>query len=478
MVRDYWRTQFPEATFEQSWRATVHDGVVPNTAAAVRTATARPGAIPAATARNSSGLEVVFRPDPSIGDGRWSNNGWLQELPKTTTKLTWDNAAVMSPRTAERLGVATEDVVELRYQGRTVRAPVYVTPGIADDSVIAHFGYGRTRAGSVGTGIGFNAYALQISGEPWGGTGLEVRKTGTRYPLASTKNHHPLLDRSHEERQIIRTATLDEFNRKPNFVREEDETPPKSLSLYPEFNYARQSYAWGMSIDQTACVGCNACVIACVAENNIPVVGKSEVIRGREMHWLRIDPYYSGDIHSPKTHYQPMLCQHCETAPCEPVCPVAATVHSAEGLNQMVYNRCVGTRYCSNNCPYKVRRFNFFLYSDWYSESLYGLRNPEVTVRSRGVMEKCTYCIQRIQNAKIDAEREDRLLRDGEVMTACQQACPTEAIVFGNLNDKNSRVAKLRAEPISYSVLGDLNTRPRTSYMAHLRNPNPEIEKA
>jgi Fe-S-cluster-containing dehydrogenase component len=316
----------------------------------------------------------------------------------------------------------------------------------------------------VAEGTGFNAYGLRVSGRPWGGAGLEVKKTGRRYPLAVTQDHHSM-----EGRPVVRSAIIEEFRKDPLFAIHEEPPPSPLLTLYPEVQ--KTTYAWGMAIDHNACVGCNACVIACQAENNIPVVGKQQVQNAREMHWIRIDRYFEGDVADPKIFYQPMLCQHCEMAPCEVVCPVAATVHSDEGLNQMVYNRCVGTRYCSNNCPYKVRRFNFFLYSDWYKESLYGMRNPDVTVRSRGVMEKCTYCIQRIQEAKIEAEKQGRLVADGEIQTACEQVCPGQAIVFGNINDPNSRVSKTKAQPRNYGVLADLNTRPRTTYLARVTNP-------
>jgi molybdopterin-containing oxidoreductase family iron-sulfur binding subunit len=328
-------------------------------------------------------------------------------------------------------------------------------------------GYGRTRAGRVGTNVGVDAYALRDVATLWSASGVEIRRTGESYPLASTQIHHTMAGRD-----VVRSATQTELL---EFLKtaHAQKTPP---SLYPDFDYA--GYAWGLSIDLNACIGCNACVVACQAENNIPVVGKKEILRSREMHWLRIDTYFKGEPDNPETYVQPVPCMHCENAPCEVVCPVAATAHSAEGLNDMVYNRCVGTRYCSNNCPYKVRRFNFLQFSDWETESLKALRNPDVTVRSRGVMEKCTYCVQRINHAKIDAGKDGQRVRDGEIVTACQQACPAEAIVFGDLNDPSSKVAALKADPRNYSLLEELNTRPRTTYLAAVRNPHPELKKA
>jgi molybdopterin-containing oxidoreductase family iron-sulfur binding subunit len=311
-----------------------------------------------------------------------------------------------------------------------------------------------------------------------------VEKTGDKYYFAVTQHQytidlegHPAEQEGVEafRRDLIRTATLEEFRKDPNFANRPEEVATKGLTLYPGFKY--EGYSWGMAIDLNRCVGCNACVVACQSENNIPVVGKDQVMRGRAMHWIRVDTYFRGSLENPETYYEPVLCMHCENAPCEVVCPVGATTHSPEGLNEMTYNRCVGTRYCSNNCPYKVRRFNFLLFSDWKTPSLYGLRNPNVTVRSRGVMEKCTYCVQRINAAKIRSEEENRVVHDGEIVTACQSACPSEAIVFGNINDPNSRVAKLKAQSRNYGLLDDLNTRPRTTYLARVRNPNPEIRE-
>jgi len=361
-------------------------------------------------------------------------------------------------------------MVDLTYKGRKLRAPVFVQPGQANGAVTLHLGYGRTRAGRAGTGVGFNPYGLRTSQALWHDVGLDVKKAPGDYLFAVTQNQHVLDTR----RFIFRSATIDEYKKNPNAANEGAEAPPRELTLYPEYSYS--GYAWGMAIDLNACTGCGACVTACQAENNIAVVGKDQVRRSRNMQWLRVDTYYNGDPNNPKLANQPVPCMQCENAPCELVCPVQATTHSAEGLNDMVYNRCVGTRYCSNNCPYKVRRFNFYLFQDFETPSLKLLRNPDVTVRSRGVMEKCTYCVQRINAAKIDAEREERKVRDGDIQTACQATCPAEAIIFGDINDPNSRVAKMKAEKLNYGMLADLNTRPRTTYLASLRNPNPEME--
>jgi molybdopterin-containing oxidoreductase family iron-sulfur binding subunit len=486
LVRDYWRTQKPTVDFDAAWRHWLHDGVIPETAFAPLSVSVAPAlrrTLPAAVP-SRAGLEVVFRYDPAVLDGRFSNNGWLQELPKPITRLTWDNAVIMSAATAARLkvsltpdghggehGQVTTDVVELRHRGRSVRGAAFVVPGHPDECVTVHLGYGRSRAGRVGSGNGFNANAIRTADALWQGDALDVLPTGDRYPLACTQYHHLM-----EGRGMVRAVTREEFARDPRSVREGDETPPRMITLYPA-DHPYEGYKWGMAIDVNACIGCNACVVGCQAENNIPVVGKDQVLRGREMHWLRVDTYYRGQAERPETYFQPVPCMQCEDAPCEVVCPVGATVHSAEGLNDMVYNRCVGTRYCSNNCPYKVRRFNFLLYQDWDTPSLKLARNPDVTIRSRGVMEKCTYCVQRINRAKIESEKEDRAVRDGEIQTACQQACPADAIVFGNLNDPKSRVARLQAEVRSYALLGELNTRPRTTYLAAVRNPNPELER-
>ena len=550
----------PDAAFERAWRRALNDGFVANSAkrpgagggasaapgaggapvaaagapgATAPTPTPAPAPAPAQPAANAGAFEIVFRTDPTVYDGRFANNGWLQELPKPLTKLTWDNVALISPATAERLGVGTSpdgaiaensprrvnrltskggeidaETVRLTYGGRSlpdarngmhkdISVPIFILPGQPDDVVTVHLGYGRWRSGSVGGNLregrrGFNAYDLRTSDAMWWGTGLGVEVTGDSYQLACTQIHFRM-----EGREIVRAGTFAEWTHDPTLApaREHKKEPPQPAgenrepqhgeSMYPPYHYEPneeagfRGYKWGMVIDTATCVGCNACVVACQAENNIPVVGKEQVARSREMHWLRVDSYFRGATERPDgVYFMPVPCMHCENAPCEPVCPVHATVHSSEGLNDMVYNRCVGTRYCSNNCPYKVRRFNFLLYQDWNTPSLKMVRNPEVSVRSRGVMEKCTYCVQRIEYAKIEAEKENRRVRDGDIKTACQATCPTEAIVFGDLNDPESRVAKLHAQKRRYDLLADLNTRPRTTYLASVRNPNGELGTA
>ena len=457
--------------FEVFWRRAVHDGFVSGTAynpVTVRLSAANFGA----AGQIPQGLEINFRRDPSVYDGRFSNNGWLQELPKPMTKVTWDNALLVSPGTSERLGLQSRDLVELEVEGRKQRAAVWIQAGQPDNVITAYVGYGRTRAGRAGTGAGFNMYALRstsaLSSAP-----VNLRKLGETYLLASTQGMQSM-DTGLEYRSEAIAKPVEEFKKNPRFAPEESPSPEPNMTLYPGYSYP--SYAWGMSIDLNACVGCNACIIACQSENNIAVVGKEQVNKGRHMHWIRVDVYYQGDRANPSAHFQPVPCMQCENAPCELVCPVGATVHSSEGLNDMVYNRCVGTRYCSNNCPYKVRRFNFLLFQDWNTPQLKMMRNPDVSVRSRGVMEKCTYCVQRINEARIDAEREDRKIRENDLQTACQQACPANAIIFGDINQSQQQVSRLKALPRNYSLLGELNTRPRTTYLAGVTNPNPELE--
>jgi MoCo/4Fe-4S cofactor protein with predicted Tat translocation signal len=513
--------------FAAGWRKALHDGWVEGTAFTAKAGGAGRSAVASFPIAASSGLEVSFRPDPSLYDGRFANVGWLQELPKQVTNLSWDNAAIMSMGTMADLKLEESDPVKVSFAGREFIAPALMAPGHPDGAITVHLGSGRgVQAGRVAQGVGFDAYQIRRSDAPLFVAGVTAVKVPGEYQLCVTKVHNiehrgsfaqydlnkPLSDKDgvyslagHEamERAIIRYATVEEAKKNPNFAHEvgedgkttngalinkvgyspEGEKVDKDTSFFPNaWSYEKTDpstlkiqNSWGMAIDLNSCIGCNACIVSCYAENNIPVVGREQVKVGRIMQWLRIDTYFEGDLHAPKAHFQPMACQHCENAGCEQVCPVGATVHTPEGINTMVYNRCVGTRYCSNNCPYKVRRFNFLLYSDYDTESLKFMRNPDVSVRSRGVMEKCSYCVQRIEAVKIVADKENREIRDGEIVTACQQACPTDAITFGNINDKASKVAKLKAEERDYQVLADLNFRPRTTYTAGVINPNPEL---
>ncbi len=473
IVRNHWAQKSGQADFEHWWRRVLHEGVMPDTALpeldaavhgqAVRTSLTRP-------TRDGSALELMFRPDPHLFDGRYANNGWLQEAPRPLTKLSWDNAVLLSPATAEELGVQPGQIVRLRLADAELSGPAWIHPGHPAKAATVYLGYGRQKVGRVGTGSGFNAYPLRNASGLWTAAGVELTPTSDSFDLACTQDHASM-----EGRHLVLEATLEEFRDKPEFAKEYWEEPGPDVGLYPERKY--EGHAWGLSVDLNACIGCNACVLACQSENNIAVVGREQVRKGREMHWIRVDRYFSGDLDNPETLHQPVMCQQCENAPCETVCPVGATNHSDEGLNDMVYNRCIGTRYCSNNCPYKVRRFNFLLYSDWQTETLKLQRNPDVTVRSRGVMEKCTYCVQRINAAKIQAELEDRSVADGEIKTACQQVCPTDAIVFGDINDPNSQVALRKKNPRDYGILTELKTRPRTTYLARVRNPNPRIQE-
>ncbi len=467
-VRSYWQAHSPAgADFETFWRQSVHDGFVAGTALPARAVRVKATTF-VSPPEITQETELIIRPDPSVYDGRFANNAWLQELPKPLTELTWDNPVMIGLKMAQRLGLANGSVVELGFQGRKITGAAWVQPGHPDNALTVYLGYGRQQAGRAGTGIGYNAYPLRTSTRLYGGSGVTLRDTGDKYKLITAQGLQDM-----EGRALVREATLDEYKADAEFAHRNVEEPPREDTLYPNYQYT--GYAWGMLIDQNACVGCNACVVACQSENNVPVVGKLQVAIGRRMHWLRVDTYYKGDPDNPKAFFQPVPCMQCENAPCELVCPVEATVHSTEGLNDMIYNRCVGTRYCSNNCPYKVRRFNFLLFQDWNQPQYKLMRNPQVSVRSRGVMEKCTYCVQRLTQARIHAEEQDRLIRDNEIQTACQQACPADAIVFGNINDQKSRVFKLKENPRNYGLLADMNTRPRTTYLALVHNPNPEI---
>jgi molybdopterin-containing oxidoreductase family iron-sulfur binding subunit len=498
--RQHWEGHKTEGDFEQFWQTAVHDGVVAGTRSETKSVSLKEGWEKHLQSGGSSGAaagsyELAFQPDPTIYDGRFANNAWLQELPKPVSKLTWDNAVLMSPATAKALGVTLGSyahggehggyvmpVVELRVGDQVMRGPAWIVPGHADGSITVYLGYGRENAGRVGGvpghSVGFNAYPLRTADRPWLVPGVEIQKTSATYTIACTQAHQLM-----ENRACVRSARLAEYHDKPRFASEKEkkdehdltEAARKPLTMYRPYLYPERK--WGMVIDLTACTGCKACVVACQAENNIPVVGKDQVLAGREMHWLRIDRYNTGPYEKPAEYYfQPVPCMHCENAPCEYVCPVEATVHSADGLNDMIYQRCVGTRFCSNNCPYKVRRFNFFFYADYATRSLRQQYNPDVTVRSRGVMEKCSYCVQRIRHAEINAQKENRPVFDGEILTACQAACPAEAIVFGDLNDPKSKVKAWKDSPLNYGLLADLNTEPRTTYLAALRNPSDDPE--
>ncbi|MBO0724562.1 MAG: 4Fe-4S dicluster domain-containing protein, partial [Blastocatellia bacterium] len=505
IVRDFWRAQpqFGGGNFDQTWKQSLNDGVIANSALPPK-GLALKGDFGASIKPSTPGqYEIVFRLDPSVYDGRFANNAWLQELPKPINKVTWDNFAIISPKTATELGLAHDKewhqgnakMIRLNNDGRELAMPTWVQPGHPDNSATVYLGYGRKRAGGVGNGLGFDTYSIRTVNTPFiASRNVQLAKGEGEYLLAGQQEHFNI-DASgidvnayipdHQDltnRHVVRMGTLEEYKKDPESLHHGAHAPGNDVSMYPEWEY--DHYAWGMAIDMNACVGCNACVVACQSENNIAVVGKEMVSKGRIMQWLRVDTYFRGDISNPQVYFQPMMCQHCEKAPCEVVCPVNATVHDAEGLNVQVYNRCVGTRYCSNNCPWKVRRFNYLLYGDWDTPSLKLARNPEVTVRSRGVMEKCTFCVQRIMNAKIEAEKQSRDVRDGEIRTACQSACPTEAIIFGDIGPKSNpdpkqpqtRVAKLKNEPRNYRTLEELNTRPRGSYLAVIRNPNPELD--
>ena len=482
LLRNAMRSEL-DADFEKGWRKFLHDGFLAGSAfeaEAVNLEAASLTGVVAAKPANGGyhGLELEFHRDGSVYDGRFANNGWLQELPDPMSKITWDNAAAMGPATAEEIGVKHGDMVKLAVHGRELEAAVAVLPGQAHGSISLALGYRRAPAPrDVGDGVGFDSYRLRGSKAMHYADGLRVTPTGGTYLLAGTQDHYlidPIGFEARESRigKLVREGTLDEYRRDPAFAGHMDHHPPL-VSLWQEHAY--EGHRWGMSIDLNTCTGCNACAVACQAENNIPVVGKDEVARGREMSWIRMDRYFQGEPENPESVVQPVACAQCELAPCEQVCPFQATTHSSEGLNDMVYNRCVGTRYCANNCPYKVRRFNYFNYHKDMSEVEKLGQNPEVTVRPRGVMEKCSYCVQRIQDVKIRAKNDGRPVADGEIQPACMQTCPTKAIRFGDLNDEASEVRRLHGHDRAYTLLEELNIKPRTAYLARVRNPNPKL---
>jgi MoCo/4Fe-4S cofactor protein with predicted Tat translocation signal len=485
IVRGYWEMQNRVPDFETKWRRSLSAGVVKELKApsgnsgeaSPSTESQTPKSIGAVQGEalnaqpETSNLEILFRSDVNVRDGRYANNGWLQELPRQFSKLVWDNAALISPPLAKNEKLENGDVVALTFCDRIIKAPVWIQPGQAENSVTLPLGYGREIVGRVGRNVGFNAYILRTSDALWFGDSLTIRRTKEKHSLVTTQHHHSTGDRG-----ILHDGTLDQFLSHPQFAQKAKQLPPLEETLYQPDEFPYRGYKWAMVLDLNTCIGCHACTIACQAENNIPVVGKQQVAVHREMHWIRVDTYYSGEATNPNFTHQPVPCMHCEVAPCELVCPVGATVHDNEGLNLQIYNRCVGTRYCSNNCPYKVRRFNFLEYNNGLSPSEKLVKNPDVTVRSRGVMEKCTYCIQRINAARINSELEQRKIRDGEVVPACAQVCPVEAIIFGDMNDRQCRVARLKRSPLNYWMLGELNTQPRTSYLAKLRNQSPQLQ--
>jgi Fe-S-cluster-containing dehydrogenase component len=488
LLRRYWRgtAKLPgnvAGSFDGVWERWLADGIVPDTGAGAEAGLAVNGqalaqAAAPILARAGSGMEIGFAIDAKVFDGRFANNAWLQELAHPITKLTWDNALMISDATAKGLDVETGDVVEVSYRDRKIEAPAMIVPGHADDAITLPLGYGRTATGHVGGGVGFNANLLRTSDAPWFDRGVTLSKTGKHFKFSITQDHWSMSPDGRDIPPPAVSAPLAEVLDAGSMFHEELEERRGPLPvIHQPVDYSGQAYKWGMAIDLNKCTGCNACVVACQSENNIPVVGKANVGNGREMQWIRIDRYFSGPVEAPEMINQPLGCVHCETAPCEYVCPVNATVHSDEGLNEMIYNRCIGTRYCSNNCPYKVRRFNFFDYTADITAARELGMNPEVTVRARGVMEKCTYCVQRIERARIATRLEGRTIADGELLTACQQGCPTQAIVFGSLNDPSSKVSQLHADTRRYDLLHELGTRPRTAYLARVRNPNPELAK-
>jgi MoCo/4Fe-4S cofactor protein with predicted Tat translocation signal len=499
IVRETWNAGTAE-NLNREWNKVLHDGFLedsgfPSVNPVISSGFAETirGTTGNGTTRDNSGsIELVFKPDPKLYDGRYANNPWLQELPDPVTKITWDNVALMSPETAEHLGFRPsgfsskdEPVALISTESFEAEIPVWILPGHADNSITVYQGYGRNSTGRVAVGTGVNLYGFRSTTALLSRSDITVRDTGRVFTVATTQDHHSM-----EGRPLIREASISEYRNNPTFAPDLVNVPGipegenNAINLFDRPEFPDHEPQWGMAIDLNTCTGCGVCTIACQAENNIPVVGKREVKRGREMHWIRVDRYFNGDVNDPQMVQQPVPCMHCDQAPCEAVCPVAATTHSHDGLNQMTYNRCIGTRYCANNCPYKVRRFNFFNYPKEFlttgsdPEIIQMAMNPEVSIRFRGVMEKCTYCVQRISRAKIDTKNEtgnSRKPADGTVKTACQQACPSEAITFGDLTDSNSIVSRTKRNNRNYLLLEELNVRPRTSYLAKIRNPNPDM---
>jgi molybdopterin-containing oxidoreductase family iron-sulfur binding subunit len=480
---------FPQGSmsvFDVAWEKWLADGVLPDTAAQLATppavdlsalAQTVTSQLSALTAK-AQGLEIAFVNDQRLHDGRFANNAWLQELPHSITKHTWDNPVFISKATAEAQGLEDGDVVALQYRDRSVEGAIMIVPGHVDDAVTVQLGGGRAGAESIAAGVGFNAGAIRTSDAFWFDRGLKLARTGDKHKFAVTQDQWSMSPDGRKSPPPAVDVTLAEIeNERSKFHEEIEERRGPLPTIHEPWDYSAETYKWGMSIDLNKCTGCNACVTACQSENNIPVVGKENVRKGRHMQWIRIDRYFTGAIEEPEIINQPLGCQHCETAPCEYVCPVAATTHSDEGLNDMAYNRCIGTRYCSNNCPYKVRRFNFLNYTKDYSAARMMGTNPDVTVRTRGIMEKCTYCVQRIERKRIETRIAGTTIKDGDLETACQQGCPARAIEFGSINDPNAKVTRLHADPRRYDLLHEIGTRPRTAYLARVRNINPDLAK-
>jgi len=503
-VKNVWKSDIVKSgNFEREWEKVLHDGLYKNTI--IKKEQVRPSSKTSTTQLNNfiklddNKFEIVFNASSSVYDGRFANNGWLQEIPKPVTSLTWDNAALISIKVAKKLNIKNGQMIEIKIDNKSIKLPAWITPGQNQKSISLELGYGREFEGRLGNGVGFNVYPLRMSSNPSYSLNASISVLDETYPLASTQDHHglekdqyaaPGFDKlSNNEVQsripeLVKQSTLDYYKDNPDWVQKkvEEHKPDKKRSwadhsMYnpePEYDYSKGPQ-WGMSIDLTSCTSCNACSIACQSENNIPVVGKQQVMNGREMHWIRIDNYFAGDPDNPEMSTQSVACVHCELAPCETVCPVAATTHSSDGVNQMTYNRCLGTRYCANNCPYKVRKFNFYNYTRDLPEVVQMAMNPDVSIRFRGVMEKCTYCYQRVSAARISAENENREIQDGDFQVACQQSCPADAIKFGDINDPNSAVSKAKRRNRDYALLAHLGTAPRTTYLAKIRNQNPKL---
>ena len=503
-VKNVWKSDIVKSgNFEREWEKVLHDGLYKNTI--IKKEQVRPSSKTSTAQLNNfiklddNKFEIVFNASSSVYDGRFANNGWLQEIPKPVTSLTWDNAALISIKVAKKLNIKNGQMIEIKIDNKSIKLPAWITPGQNQKSISLELGYGREFEGRLGNGVGFNVYPLRMSSNPSYSLNASISVLDETYPLASTQDHHgleedqyaaPGFDKlSNNEVQsripeLVKQSTLDYYKDNPDWVQKkvEEHKPDKKRSwadhsMYnpePEYDYSKGPQ-WGMSIDLTSCTSCNACSIACQSENNIPVVGKQQVMNGREMHWIRIDNYFAGDPDNPEMSTQSVACVHCELAPCETVCPVAATTHSSDGVNQMTYNRCLGTRYCANNCPYKVRKFNFYNYTRDLPEVVQMAMNPDVSIRFRGVMEKCTYCYQRVSAARISAENENRDIQDGDFQVACQQSCPADAIKFGDINDPNSAVSKAKRRNRDYALLAHLGTAPRTTYLAKIRNQNPKL---